>query len=178
MNKLIRKCLSYVNRETISYVIIGVLTTILYFAVYFLFVIFVFRIDTTAARLTATQNFQVIATTVIAWTVSVIFAFITNKIIVFRSKARDAATVSREFISFVLGRLTTLGFTVVCTWFFVTLLGFHSKLDQFLVQAFNNVVVIVANYIFSKLFIFKQKPSADESKNNEKEATEIDRESE
>lgn len=104
----------------------------------------------------------------IAWVVAVVFAFITNKIFVFHSKGK----VMKEFIAFVIARLFTffafeLGlFSLsvmimenVCNmpeddlWF--SIFGFDIA-NIYIVKIFISVFVVVANYIFSKVFIFKK----------------------
>ena len=80
-------------REIIVYVIFGALTTFVNWAVYTVMVE-VFNIDITVSN-------------AVAWVAGVVFAFVTNKIYVFRAKSKKAATVAREFFSFVGARVFT-----------------------------------------------------------------------
>ena len=109
---------------------------------------------------------------VIAWIAAVIFAFITNKLWVFESKSWVPKVAAREFVSFVVSRLAT----GVIEWFGPLLL-FKIGLDQdlfgvkgFVAKIVCSVLVVILNYVFSKLLVFtKKKKSADAPANpNEK----------
>ena len=93
LNKLIKK---FINKETILYLIFGVLTTILNIAI--------------CGLLYDILHWDVIIATVIAWIAAVIFAFITNKIFVFNSKTTDKKVLLKETVSFLIARLVSLGF--------------------------------------------------------------------
>ncbi len=88
----------------------------------------------------------------IAWILSVLFAYITNKLWVFESKTTDIKSLVREITTFTGARLLTLGFDMVIMYVGIDL--FH--LNKLLMKIVANVVVIVSNYVFSKLFIFKK----------------------
>lgn len=136
-------------REVLSYLIFGGLTTLVNIASYWLL-----------ARLglsTAVANG-------IALAASILFAYITNRIWVFESRAHGVDAL-REFARFILCRLGT-GLVdqaiMVCG---VDGLGprlFDGDLSlwSLAVKVFANVVVIVLNYVFSKLIIFKKKKQA------------------
>lgn len=89
---------------------------------------------------------------IIAWTVAVIFAFITNKLIVFDSKDTDKKTVMRETISFFIARVFSLGVDIGLLHLMVDFM----KINELISKVVSNIVVIVVNYIFSKMFIFKK----------------------
>ena len=59
----------------------------------------------------------------IAWILSVIFAFVTNKIFVFNSKATDAKILLKETVSLLIARLISLGFDMLAVWLMVDLWG-------------------------------------------------------
>ena len=92
----------------------------------------------------------------------ILFAYVTNRLWVFCSSAKGMAAV-REFVSFVTCRLGTLVLDVAVMWLGADLLGprliapEHQNLWFLGVKVFSNVLVIVANYVFSKLIIFKKK---------------------
>ena len=92
----------------------------------------------------------------------ILFAYVTNRLWVFCSSAKGMAAV-REFVSFVTCRLGTLVLDVVVMWLGADLLGpmliapERQNLWFLGVKVFSNVLVIVANYVFSKLIIFKKK---------------------
>ena len=124
-------------REIIVYGIIGALTTLIYLIVYYLFY-----------KLFGT-NYKV--STCIAWTVAVIFAFYTNKYIVFKSE--DNSEIWKEFFKFILSRLFSLGVDLAVKWIMIDLL----KLNEDFAVLTSQVVVIVLNYVLSKLLIFTKK---------------------
>ena len=88
---------------------------------------------------------------IIAWIFSVAFAFVTNKIWVFDSKRWIFPLWLKECLSFFLARVATCVFDVGYMFVAVSLLG----QDKTISKVIANVIVIIANYIFSKFFIFK-----------------------
>ena len=129
----------YINRETVSYVIIGVLTTLLDWAVFGL--------------LYKKLGMSELIANVISTAAAILFAFVTNKFIVFRSMERDAATLLREFLRFVASRLVTFALQELLLFITVTKMG----MDGMIMKMVTSVIVIVLNYVFSKLFIFNKK---------------------
>ena len=91
-----------------------------------------------------------------AWIISVFFAYITNKIFVFESKTNDAKGLLKEIGSFFMARVATLGMEEVLTWAGLALFG-DGDLATAIIKVVCQIMVIVANYIFSKLIIFKKK---------------------
>lgn len=89
---------------------------------------------------------------IISWILAVAFAFVTNKVFVFESKAKEKKTVIKELISFVTARLLTLGIEEIILFVGCNLLN----IDALIVKMIAQVVVIVSNYFLSKLFIFKK----------------------
>ena len=89
---------------------------------------------------------------IISWILVVAFAFVTNKVFVFESKAKEKKTVIKELISFVTARLLTLGIEEIILFVGCNLLN----IDALIVKIIAQVVVIVSNYFLSKLFIFKK----------------------
>ena len=134
----------FVNRETISYVIFGVLTTLVDWAVY---------------RIARWPGYSVALSTAVSWASAVLFAFITNKLFVFRSRALGMAALAREFISFVSCRAFTGVFTIVFMVAVVDWLGWNEWLGKIAVSA----ISLVMNYVFSKLFIFRKSENRDHS---------------
>ena len=137
----IRKlCDALFTAEKISYLIFGILTTIVNIAVYWV----------------ATNVFGIgyRAATVIAWLLAVAFAFFTNKFYVFKSKSVEPGVLLKEAVSFVLARVFSGVFDFGWMVLAVELIG----MDDFIAKIASNIVVIVMNYFFSKLFIFRRKP--------------------
>ncbi|MBC8534643.1 GtrA family protein [Yeguia hominis] len=126
-----------VNRETILYVVFGVLTTLINLAVFAL-----------CSRLSIAWELG----NGIAWIVSVLFAFITNKLFVFESKSFRFGIFLRELLSFFAARLFSLAVEYAGLWLLIDVLGWKEMLAKILM----NIVVIILNYLLSKLLIFKK----------------------
>ena len=90
------------------------------------------------------------ASTVIAWATAVLFAYLTNRTWVFESRARTAPDILRELWSFVLCRLATGALDLAIMYLCVDRLG----LPDIPIKLLSNLLVIVLNYIASKLIIF------------------------
>ena len=91
---------------------------------------------------------QLQAANVLSWIAAVTFAYITSRIYVFQSKRKDWL---QEAAAFYSSRLLTLFMDMAIMFVMVTLCGMNDKLAKLVVQ----VVVTIANYIFSKLFVFR-----------------------
>ena len=83
---------------------------------------------------------------------AVAFAYITNRIWVFDSNASTAADFIKEITSFIGGRVVTLVIEELILFIFITNLGMNSMLVKIVAQ----VIVIVLNYVISKLIVFKK----------------------
>ncbi len=123
-------------KEIINYLIFGVLTTIVSILSYALFTR-IFHID-------------IYISSVLSWILAVTFAFITNRIFVFNSKERN---IILELIKFYLSRLASLGIELLLMHLFVKIFNINDMISKIIVQG----IVIVLNYIFSKIFVFKKK---------------------
>lgn len=128
-------------KEAIMYLIFGVLTTVVNFAVYI------------PLTMISDRAVFVLAANVAAWACAVAFAFVTNKLFVFGSKTREKKALLKELGAFVGARLFSLGVEEVILLVFVVLLN----LNEIVFKLVTQVIVLVMNYIFSKLFIFKKK---------------------
>ncbi len=126
-----------VNRETITYVIFGVLTTIVNFLSYE----GLYRLGLS----NMTANWM-------AWIIAVTFAYTVNKWSVFRSKSSSIKEELVKMLKFYGARLVSLGVEQLGMWVFVENLGFH----RWLIKGALSIIVIILNYIFSKLYIFKK----------------------
>jgi len=84
-----------------------------------------------------------------SWILSVLFAYFTNRVFVFKSKEKN---LKKEATNFIGSRVLTLLLDMVVMFLLVTMLGFNDKLGKIISQIF----VIVGNYIISKLFVFKK----------------------
>lgn len=127
-----------VNRETITYGIAGVSTTIVNFAVYHLF-----------CNIWGIPN---LISNAIAWVAAVLFAYVLNARWVFQDKQEDAAGESKKLLKFFGARVITFGVEEAGMFLLVDLL--HGP--NLIMKAVVAVLVIILNYIFSKLFVFKK----------------------
>ena len=144
MNKIKELLIKY--EEVIRYLIIGVLTTIVSLATYYIL---------TFTILDPKVSIQLQITNIISWIVSVTFAYFTNRKYVFKLKEKKNI---KEASKFYLSRLSTLLLDMLLMQIFVIRLKFNDKIIKLIVQ----FVVIVLNYILSKFLVFKSKV-----KNNE-----------
>ena len=130
--------------EIINYLIVGGLTTLISLAVKYglLFTI-----------LDAAVAMELQAAVIISWIVAVIFAYFANRIFVFHSKSKKYL---KEISGFLAGRVATLVLEMVVMWFFVTLLGLDSNIWVVIWSIVAQIMVIVGNYVISKLFVFKK----------------------
>ena len=131
------KALFQKYREIILYLVFGGLTTLVNFVVYFL--------------CTSGLSLSWSVSNVAAWVLAVLFAYVTNRIWVFQSKTKGASALLREFLSFVLCRLLSLGFDMAIMFLCVDVL----HINDLIAKVFTQVVVIVLNYVFSKWIIFR-----------------------
>lgn len=86
----------------------------------------------------------------IAWFFAVLFAYLTNREWVFSSSNKNKFL---EACNFYIARIATLIIETIILYFLIQMLG----VDELISKVLSNVVVIILNYIFSKLFVFKQK---------------------
>ncbi len=97
-------------------------------------------------------NIENATSNIIAWIVAAIFAYITNKFFVFDSKVNTKKALIYEITSFFGCRLLTLVIDEAIMIITVDKMG----LNGFLMKVIANIVVIILNFVFSKLFIFKK----------------------
>ena len=128
-----------VNRETITYGIAGVSTTIVNFIAYHLF-----------CNIIGIPN---LIANAIAWVIAVSFAYVVNARWVFLDKQEDAAHESKKIVKFFGARVVTFGVEELGMFILVDLL----RGNNLIMKAVVAVLVIVLNYIFSKLFVFTRK---------------------
>ncbi len=127
------------NRETVAYLIFGVLTTLVNIVSF--------------ALLCDLWHIPELIANVIAWAVSVAFAYVTNRGIVFHSEAKGPRAVLREIGLFIGARLLSLGLDEVGMAVCLYALHWH----KMAAKIFMNVLVVIFNYIASKLLIFRSR---------------------
>lgn len=138
MEKIKEVYLKY--KEVISYLIFGVLTTVVSLAVYYISVFTFLNPD---------NSIQLQIANILSWIAGVAFAYFTNRKYVFESKNENKLQEATKFVS---SRITTLLLDMFIMWLGVTILHFNDKLIKLVSQ----VLVIVGNYVLSKLFVFKK----------------------
>ena len=149
----VEKLLQY---EIVSYLVFGVLTTVVNFVVYGL------------SNLLAGENYEtkvlfsvgtfeflwIYVSQAFAWVAAVIFAYITNKLFVFESTSWKAQVVIKEVVSFFSARI--LSFILFEELLFILLAGVLS-INGWIAKIIISVLVIVFNFVASKLVIFRNK---------------------
>lgn len=143
MKKMWKSCLKLYKKyeEIINYLIVGGLTTVVSLGSYYL-CIYTF--------LDPDVWYQLQAANIISWICAVTFAYFANRIFVFKSKNEKKF---KEVVSFYGSRVATLLMDMGIMFIFVTLLHLNDKIMKLVVQ----VIVTIANYVLSKLFVFKKK---------------------
>ena len=121
------------HKEPLLYLFFGALTTLLNLFVFWL----------------CAKAMPPLWANIIAWIAGVIFAYVTNRIWVFNSKSEN---LIKEFLSFTAGRLATLGLEELVLWVGISLLGLNTMAVKITAQ----ILVIIGNYLVSKLFVFKK----------------------
>ena len=140
---MMKKCMELYKqyKEIINYLIVGVLTTVVSLGVYYACVL---------TFLDPENAIQLQVANIISWVAAVTFAYFTNRKFVFESKNPDKL---KEASAFVGARVATLLMDMLCMFIMVTCMGLSDKIAKLVVQ----VIVTVANYVFSKIFVFRKK---------------------
>ncbi|MDD7593297.1 MAG: GtrA family protein [Peptoniphilaceae bacterium] len=126
-------------REPITYLVFGVLTTVVNYIVYFL--------------TTRGLSMHYMEATVLSWAAAVTFAYFTNRKWVFQSTAQRGAEKRIEFVKFVGGRVLSLLLEAVIMFTGIEL--FHLGHYDWAVKTVAQVGVVVSNYFLSKFLVFK-----------------------
>lgn len=88
---------------------------------------------------------------------SVTFAFLTNRVYVFNSSANTFGRVLREAVLYYASRLVTLIMDLVIMFLLVDLTGIENPLYEFVCKVFSNMLVLIANFVLSKVMVFRKK---------------------
>lgn len=126
--------------EIFNYLVVGVLTTLVSLGTYYICVLTI---------LDPNNAVELQIANIISWVCAVTFAYFANRVFVFKSKNIKKM---KEAISFYTSRITTLIIDMGTMFILVTLLHMNDKIAKLIVQ----VIITVANYILSKLFVFKK----------------------
>lgn len=152
--------------DIILYIVFGVLTTVVSFVTQFL-----------ASRFLGTS---VLISTTISWVAAVTFAYVTNRKYVFKSEERGAAKIAAEAARFYGARIATYFMEVIIMYLcadrfsanFINLMHLESLdyssglfssfgdargLNEMIFKLIANVIILISNYILSKLLVFRKK---------------------
>lgn len=155
MEKFIKACVSilpkslqniyYKYEEKWLYLVFGVLTTVVSFITAgiskYLLEQAEFGVNTVGT-----------VSTIISWICAVTFAYLTNRVWVFKSSASNSKEVMSEALSFYGGRVFTLLVETGMMWLGFSLIG----INYWITKIAANVVVLILNYIISKIFVFRK----------------------
>lgn len=135
-----------INRETIAYLVVGVLTTVTDW------VVFVIINEMLKAKSIGPSATVTIATA-LSWFIAVIFAYIANKLVVFGNYDFGFSHVIKEAGAFFLARIFSGLIVLLLMWIFTV----PFSINEYIAKAGTSVFNIVFNYVASKVFIFKKK---------------------
>ena len=137
MNKIWELYKKY--KEQINYIVVGGMTTLVNFVIYAIDMYF---------------GMDMMINLVVSWVVAVIFAYVTNRIVVFESKENN---ILHEFTKFVSSRIASLLIEILLMKICVDFIG----IKEYFAKVGVAIVVVIVNYVLSKLWVF--------SKNNDNE---------
>lgn len=135
------------HEEIANYLIVGGLTTVISLAVKYALLFTV---------LDASNEGQLQIAIAISWIVSVTVAYVLNRKFVFKSKEKNIAL---EALKFYGARVGTYIVEASLMWFFINFLKLNSDAWVAIITFIVQVIIIVGNYILSKLFVFTKKSS-------------------
>ena len=152
MTKLTKKFMMYarvkgVGAESIRYIVAGVLTTLVNYGLFEL-LNSIIGIDVTISNVTSIS-------------VSILFAYVVNKLIVFRWHSNSLSALALEFLKFIGSRLFTMALEIGIVLLFHNFLGYSARLCK----AAALVLVIISNYFLSKLLVFSSSDKTDRKEN-------------
>lgn len=124
------------TREVILYVIFGIGTTLVNLGLFYI--------------LNSLLKWDENLSNIIAIVCAVLFAYITNKDLVFHSKAESQKEKMAEFLKFISGRAFTMVVEFVGCWIL-----FQTAIPEIISKLFVTVIVVVLNFFISKFFAFK-----------------------
>ena len=138
MDKIKEQYFKY--KEIINYLVFGGLATVVNFVTYFI-----------VARL---MGIDEVLSSGISWFFSVLFAYITNKLFVFESKTDGIKAVLIEMGSFFLARIVS---GILCDVGTFAIMVKVFNINDLFAKVVTQIMVVIVNYIFSKLIIFRKK---------------------
>ena len=147
MKKIIDKCIEIYKKyeEILLYLIMGFLATLVSLGV---------KWGMLYTFLTPENGLHVQIAVITSWIFACLFAYVTNRKFVFKSKSKN---IFKELAKFMGARVFTLLLEMLIMYIFVTLLGMNSDMWVMIWTIISQILVIILNYVFSKVFIFKNK---------------------
>ena len=136
MGKISKIYIKY--REVILYLVFGVLTTVVSISSYYI--------------CSEILNIHYLVSNIISWVLSVIFAYFTNRVWVFESKSKNTSDILKEMLTFVNCRL--LSGVIDMATMFVLVGAMH--INDMYAKIFTQFIVVILNYVLSKLIVFKK----------------------
>jgi len=140
MKKLINKIWDLIvacwNNDVLRYIFIGGCTTMVNLVSYYLLRTF------TDLNLNVANAISIV--------IAILFAYVTNATLVFRSEANSAKERFREFMKFIGARVATMVLEIGGVWLMADVMKMNDYIAKFIIQ----FVVLVVNYLFSKFFVF------------------------
>lgn len=130
--------------EIILYLIVGGLTTVVSLGSY---AVLVWMLKSFITKMTA-----ITVATILSWILAVLFAYVANKFLVFKSKTNKKQTF-KECLNFFKYRVLSLGIDLLWMWLFVQCFN----MNDFVAKIFDQILIVIINYVFSKLFVFKNR---------------------
>ncbi len=127
-------------KEIINYLVVGVLTTVVSLAVYYGLVLTI---------LNPRDPLQLQIANVVSWICAVTFAYFTNRKFVFESQNEN---ILKEAAAFFAARIGTLVMDMTLMFLMVSVMGWNDKIAKLI----NQVLITIANYVLSKVFVFKK----------------------
>ncbi len=126
------------TRETILYIVFGVLTTLINIGISTILV----KVFYVEGNLAST----------IGIIISILFAYVTNRKLVFNSQAANFKEISEEFVKFILGRAFTMVLEMGGVFLFYSIIG----IEYVITKVSMTVIVVIVNFFISKFFAFKK----------------------
>ena len=126
------------TRETILYIVFGVLTTLINIGISTILV----KVFYVEGNLAST----------IGIIISILVAYVTNRKLVFNSQAANFKDISEEFVKFILGRAFTMVLEMGGVFLFYSIIG----IEYVITKVSMTVIVVIANFFISKFFAFKK----------------------
>lgn len=126
------------TRETILYIVFGVLTTLINIGISTILV----KLFYVEGNLAST----------IGIIISILFAYVTNRKLVFNSQAANFKDISEEFVKFILGRAFTMVLEMGGVFLFYSIIG----IEYVITKVSMTVIVVIVNFFISKFFAFKK----------------------